>query len=208
MDEELIAFRVANFETPMWNLPNPQAGRYNQRNSAPTQYLALHPLTPWAEVLRNSARTTAEQARGLRIALWVLRVSLEREPLELTYDNAADWGLDSEDLVADDQDPCREFAQRLRNDPSLPNILIAPSAALPGTRNLVILEERVDIDYHRDPIDIVDVPVALGSQDGHVAEGLWQLVYHRGTPHRHPEFDAWQKGVEFEFDQPIPLLAP
>jgi hypothetical protein len=90
MDGELIAFRVANFETPFWNLPNPQAGRYNHRNSAPTQYLALHPLTTWAELLRNSARTTAGQARGLRVALWVLRVRLEDEPLELAYDNAAD----------------------------------------------------------------------------------------------------------------------
>jgi RES domain-containing protein len=208
MDEELIAFRVANFEAPLWNLPHPQGGRYNDRNSAPTQYLALHPLTPWAEVLRNSARTTAEQARGLRVALWVLRVSLEQEPLDLTYDNAADWGLDPEDLVADDQGPCRDLAQRLRDDPDLPTILIAPSVALPGTRNLVILEERVDIDYHREPIDLIDLPVALGAQDGHAAEGLWQLVHHRGSPLLHPELEAWQHGDEYEFDQPTPVFAP
>jgi RES domain-containing protein len=208
MDEELIAFRVANFETPLWNLPNPQAGRYNHRNSTPTQYLALHPLTPWAEVLRNSARTTAEQARGLRVAVWILRVSLELEPLELTYDNAADWGVDPQDLVADDQDPCRELAQRLRDDPDFPNILIAPSAALPGTRNLVLLEERVDIDYHREPIDIIDVPVALAAQDGHAAEGLWQLVHHRGATLLHAEFEAWRNGDEYEFDQPTPIFAP
>lgn len=207
MNEELTAFRVANFETPLWNLPNPQAGRYNYRNSAPTQYLALHPLTPWAEVLRNAARTTPEQARDLRVALWVLRVSLEQEWLELTYDNARDWGLDPKDLVADDQDPCRDLAQRLRDDPGLPNILIAPSAALPGTRNAVILEERVDIDYHQEPIDIIDVPVALGAQNGHAAEGLWQLVHHRGAPLLHPEFEAWQNGDEYEFNQPTPIFA-
>ena len=206
MDDELIAFRVANFETPFWNLPNPQAGRYNHRNSAPTQYLALHPLTPWAEVLRDSGRTTAEQARALRVALWVLRVSLDQAPLELTYDNAADWGVDPEDLVAGDQDPCRDLAQRLRDDPELPSILIAPSAALPGTRNLVILDERVEVDYHRDPIDLIDVPVALAAQDGHAAEGLWQLVHHREAPLRHPELEAWENGDEYEFDQPTPVL--
>jgi RES domain-containing protein len=205
---ELTAFRVANFETPLWNLPNPQGGRYNERNGAPTQYLALHPLTPWAEVLRNSARTTATQALALRVAMWVLRVTLEEEVLELSYDNAPDWGLGAEDLIADDQAPCRDLARRLREDPGLPNVLIAPSAALPGTRNLVILEQRVDIDYHREPIDIIDVPAALAAQDGHAAEGLWRLVHHREAPLVHPEFEAWRNGDQYEFDQPTPSFAP
>ena len=72
----------------------------------------------------------------------------------------------------------------------------------------MILEERVDVDYHREPIDIIDVPVALGAQDGHAAEGLWQLVHHRGAPCLHPELEDWRNGDEYEFDQPAPNLAP
>lgn len=203
MDDDLIAFRVASFETPLWTLPSPQAGRYNHRGGVPTQYLGLHPLTPWAEVLRAASRTTAEQARGLRIALWALRVSAAA-PLELTYDNARDWGLDPDDLVADDQRPCRDLARRLREDPGSPDALIAPSAALPGTRNLVILDERVAIDYHREPIDVIDVPVAMAAEGGHAMEGLWRLVHHRGVPSPHPELQAWKRGESHEFNQPAP----
>lgn len=145
--DELIAFRVANFETPLWSLPNLQPGRYDHPGSAATQYLALHPLTPWAEVLRATGLATAEQSHALRLALWALRVEGE-EPLELTYENARDWDLEPGDLVGDDQGPCQDLAQRLRNDPGLPGALTVPSAALPGTRNLVILDERVAVDYH------------------------------------------------------------
>jgi hypothetical protein len=53
---DLIAFRLANYETPMWAVKNFSAGRYNDADSGFTQYLSLHPLTPWAEILRNEDR--------------------------------------------------------------------------------------------------------------------------------------------------------
>ena len=207
MSDGLIAFRAANFETPLWTLPNPQAGRYNEAGTAATQYLALHPLTPWAEVLRNAGQTTPEQARGLRVAIWVLRVTLDEEPVQLTYETAPAWGLAPEDLVADDHGPCRDLARRLREDDGVPSVLIAPSAALPGTRNLVILEERVDVGYHEEPIDIVDVPAALASQDGHAADGLSALVHHKGVAETHPELEAWIGGDEYELEQPRTVFA-
>lgn len=199
--DELIAYRVANFETPLWSLPNLQPGRYNRPGTAATQYLALHPLTPWAEVLRATGLATAERARALRLALWALRVEGE-EPFELTYGNARDWGLQPDDLVADDQGPCRDLAQRLRDDPGLPSALTVPSAALPGTRNLVILDERVAVDYHLEPIDVIDMPLVLATADGHAADGLWSRVHHRGAADPHPELLAWRNGEGYEADQP------
>ena len=50
---EVVTFRLANYETPLWSVENFSAGRYNDADSGYTQYLSLHPLTPWAELLRN-----------------------------------------------------------------------------------------------------------------------------------------------------------
>jgi len=117
--DERIAFRVANFETPLWSLPGLQPGRYNHPGSAATQYLALH--------------------------------------------------------------------------------------RLPGTRNLVILDERVRVDCHLQPIDVTDLPLVLAAADGHAPDGLWSRVHHRGAAGPHPELVAWQNGEAYEPDQPAPV---
>ena len=67
---EVIAFRLANYETPLWAVENFAAGRYNAAGAGCTQYLSLHPLTPWAELLRNEDRRTRERAVLVRYPLW------------------------------------------------------------------------------------------------------------------------------------------
>ena len=61
---QVVAFRLANYETPLWAVENFSAGRYNAAGSGFTQYLSLHPLTPWAELLRNEDRRTRDRARS------------------------------------------------------------------------------------------------------------------------------------------------
>jgi RES domain len=198
---ELVAFRLANYETPLWAVPNFAAGRYNEPDTGSTQYLSLHPLTPWAELLRNEDRRTREQAILMRYPLWALRLEFDTAPLDLTFDNAHELGLSPGDLVADDHTPCRELARRWRTDG--PSAFIAPSAALPGTRNLIVLEPHVLISWEQVPIEDIDWPGSLASQDGRCPEGLWELVHYRATRAKHPALRAWRRGAAFTFEEPL-----
>jgi hypothetical protein len=202
---ELIAFRLANYETPLWSVENFSAGRYNDADSGATQYLSLHPLTPWAELLRNEDRRTRERAVLMRYPLWAVRVQLDDEPYELAFDNAEQFGLSPEDLVADDHGPCRALAQAFRRGG--PSAFTAPSAALPGTQNLVVLEPRVLAPWNQRPLDEIDWPGSLTSQDGRCPEGLWDLVHYRQVGTKHPALEAWESGEEFVFEEPEVSIA-
>jgi hypothetical protein len=197
---EIVAFRLANYETPLWSVENFSAGRYNDADAGFTQYLSPHPLTPWAELLRNEDRRTRERALLMRYPLWALRTTLVEEPLELTFDTAADFGLTPADLVADDHGPCRALASRFRRGG--PRAFTAPSAALPGTTNLVVLEPRVLAPWTPVALDELDLPGTLTSQDGRCPEGLWNLVHYRGTGTKHPALEAWERGTTFAFEEP------
>jgi hypothetical protein len=199
---ELRTFRLAAWDTPLWVLPNRRDGRYNVAGVGSTQYLALHPLTPWAELIRNEEITHETDIAAFRPPIWTVLVSLEDDPLELTFDNAADYGLTPKDLVADDRRPCQRLAADLRADGDGPRAFIAPSAALPGTRNLVLLEPKVAIPYLWEPLDEQDLPVSLVAEDGRATQGLEGLVHHRASRTKHAALEAWENGDELVFEEP------
>ena len=197
---EVVAFRLANYETPLWSVENFAAGRYNAAGSGFTQYLSLHPLTPWAELLRNEDRRTGDRAVLMRYPLWAIRVQLAEAPFDLTFTNAADFGLDPGDLVADEYGPCRAVAETFRA--SGPRAFTAPSAALAGTTNLVVLEPRVLVSYNQVPFDEIDWPGSMTSQDGRCPDGLWECVHYRASATRHAGLEAWERGEAFAFQEP------
>lgn len=197
---EVEAFRLANYETPLWAVENFAAGRYNAASSGFTQYLSLHPLTPWAELLRNEDRRTRDRAVLMRYPLWAIRTQIEHEPLAVSFDNAAEYGLNPSDLVDDDFGPCRALAEAFRS--SGPKAFTAPSAALPGTTNLIILEPRVLVSWNQAPIDDIDWPGSMTSQDGRSPDGLWELVHYRAAGAKHPALQAWEQGASYEFEEP------
>jgi hypothetical protein len=200
---ELETYRIAAWDTPLWVLPNRRAGRYNSAGIDSTQYLALHPLTPWAEIIRNEGLTDPDDVDALRPPIWAVRVLLANPPLELTFDNAGDHGLTADDLVADDWGPCQELAGRFRADPDGPRVFSAPSAALPGTRNLVLLEPKVAIPYLLTPLDDLDLPVSLIAVRGRAAHGLDSLIHHRGSRREHAGLRAWRDDEELVFEEPL-----
>jgi RES domain len=197
---EVVAFRLSNYETPLWSVENFSAARYNDAGSGFTQYLSLHPLTPWAELLRNEDRRTRARAVLMRYPLWALRAQIEDEPFELTFANAADFGLDPGDLVDDDHGRCRAVAEAFRSGGLA--AFTAPSAALPGTTNLVVLEPRVLISFNQVPLDDIDWPGSMTSQDGRCPEGLWEMVHYRAAGTKHAGLRAWEQGDTFEFEEP------
>jgi RES domain len=200
---ELITYRFASWDTPLWVNPNRSPGRFNRAESAPTQYLCLHPLGPWAEYLRREGFTGIEELLELRGRVWVLRVN-EAEIFDLNFGSAAQLDIAPQHLVGDEHGPCQELADRCRADPSLPKVLLVPSAALPGTRNLVIFGTRIMAPYLYEPIDLVDVPTSITAEDGRPLHSLIDLVRYQGQPH--PELRAWEKREPFQFDEPLTSL--
>jgi hypothetical protein len=202
----LTAFRLAAYETPLWATPNFSAGRYNEAGDGCTQYLSLHPMTPWAELLRNQDRRDRDRALMLRIPLWAIKVTFDEEPIAIAFDQAPDFSIDPGELVADDHSACRDLARRFRDDPDGPRAFVAPSAALPGTDNLVLLDPFVAVSYEMEPVAYEDLPAAMAAQDGRCPEGLWNLVHFLANPAPHPGLAAWEEGDRFEFEEPSVLL--
>lgn len=197
---ELVTFRLANYETPVWAVENFSAGRYNAAGSGFTQYLSLHPLTPWAELLRNEDRRTRDRAILMRYPLWAIRAQIEDDPFHLTFENVADFGLDPADLVDDDYGPCRALAEAFRS--AGPTAFTAPSAALPGTTNLIVLEPRVLESWNQVSLDDIDWPGSMTSQEGRCPEGLWDQVLFRSAGTKHSGLEAWERGDTFEYGEP------
>jgi len=195
-----VGFRIANWDTPLRPNPHRSPGRYNRAGSPPTQYIALHPLTPWAEYLRANDLRLPEQSADLQLNLWALRLDLT-EAVEVSFESAEnrfdDFDIQPEDLVGDDRSACQALADRLRADSSLPKSLIVPSAALPGTRNLVIVGAREAIPYQWAPIDSGDIPACVITKASRPPDGLLDKVRFAGDPHA--ELDAWREGRRHEF---------
>jgi hypothetical protein len=193
----VLCFRRADYATPLRTIPARVPGRYHAANGAEaTQYLCLHPLGPLAELMRNHDLRTAAQVRAVRTRTWAVEVPVEGL-LDVTFDRASDLGVGAEQLVADDQTACRALAARLR--PHHRGLLV-PSAALPGTRNVVLFGPRVAAPFLTPPLGAFDLPAGITAQDGRPLVSLLERVCFRGSPHA--ALQAWRAGAPFAFAEP------
>lgn len=194
----VAAYRLASWRRPLRTEPSRVAGRFHRMTEdVPTQYLCLHPLGPWAEFLRASDLRTPDQLALVRHRTWVLRVDLDGLP-RVGFAEAASHGLRPGDLVSDDLRACHRLADRLRAD-GAPGAIV-PSAALPGTENVVLFGERAAAPYLVEPVSGVDVPASLTADGGRPPLGLLERVRRRGAPHA--ALEAWRAGEPFRFPEP------
>jgi hypothetical protein len=178
-------------------VPAAQPARFNRGDEDdPTHYLSLHPLGPHAELMRNSDLRTPERVRAARMRTWALEVPLDDLP-EVSFDTADRFGITAEELVADDRSACQRLAARLRGQSSG---LLVPSAALPGTRNVILFGSRVAAPYLTVPVSTLDIPSSVTSEAGRPLVSLLDVV--RFTGDVHPALDAWQQGTVFTFVEP------
>jgi len=189
----LVAFRAAAWDTPLYIGPSRRSYRFNDDQSDATQYWALHPLGPLAEMLRWRHIRTAAFAAELRVRLWAARFDDDRI-LRIGFDDAHHHGIDGAELVSDDYNRCQQWASSLRA--TAPGIIV-PSAALPGTENLVLFGPRVRGPYGAGPIDVqLEVPTDPTPEAGQPPEDLLRLVRWRGTSHA--GLDASKSGATME----------
>lgn len=197
----VTAFRIADWITPVRVNGHRSAGRFNRPGEV-TQYCCLHPLGPWAEFVRREDPTEALLGQ-FRHRLWAVRVEL-RGAVHVDWDTAPSWGISPDDLVADDYRPCHELADRLRERGV--RVAVVPSAALPGTRNVVVLAPQAPAPYNAEPVGPEDCPCALLAEDATVPATVLPLVRRVGEPHA--ELDSWRRGRAYAFLEPPIVSAP
>ena len=176
----MIVYRHATFGTPLRTEPARQPGRFHEEEQAePTQYLCLHPLGPLAELMRGHCLRLAEQIRCVRARTWALRLSHD-ELSRSRSTTAHEHGLKPPTSLPTTRPlpPARRRAARC----GAPGV-VAPSAALPGTRNVVLFGQRVGSPYLLEPLGEVDVPASITAHAGRPVVGLIEPVRYRGEPH-------------------------
>lgn len=148
--------------------------------------------------MRGHGLATSLEVNELRQRIWAARLALA-SITDITFDNAPDFGLEPHHLVADDYGACQEFGERcLRGDG--PKVITVPSAALPGTRNLVIFDARVMIPYLMEPVGEVDSPASIAAEEALPPEALSPQVRHFSEEHK--GLKAWERNEVFVFSEP------
>jgi RES domain-containing protein len=193
----VVCYRFAAYATPLRTVPAWQPARFSRGDEdEPTQYLALHPLGPLAELMRNAELRSPEQVRVISTRTWALDVPVDDLP-EITFATAERFGITAEQLVADDYGPCQELAMTLR---AQVEGVIVPSAALPGTRNVVLFGPRVAAPYLTDPVSTLDVPASITADGARPPASLMSVVRFAGDAHA--ALSAWRNGIDFRFVEP------
>jgi hypothetical protein len=196
----LVAYRAANYYRPLSSAPDPSnRGRWRPPGiELPVQFMSLHPLGPWAEMLRSGWREDGRyDPYAGRYRLWAFRIleTVER----ITFENAERFGFsDPADLVADDHGPCHRWVAERLAGRRLPSVVRVPSASLPGTENLIIFGARKEVGYVGEPCDLTfETPTGLFVEETSVLPELIGLVHPEGSETPHPALQAWQLGTAY-----------
>jgi hypothetical protein len=170
----VICYRHSDYRTPLRTPFQAQRrpGRYHRGVEAePTQYLCLHPLGPHAEAMRRLGARTPAKARLLDLRTWALDVRIDGL-VELPFADA--W-------VDDDYRACHDLADTLRES-DRPGAIV-PSAALPGTWNVVLFGGLAAAPYQDAVVRQADVPASITGEHGCALRALVERVRFRGDPH-------------------------
>jgi hypothetical protein len=195
----VVAYRHASHITPLWPVPNTLSGRYHRRGQI-AQYLCLHPLGPAAEIVRNHLGLDgADHVDDIVLNLWAIQVP-EDEVVDISFDNCQEFDVTAQDLVDESYSSTQDLADRLRAR-GVTGIRV-PSAALPGTENLVLFGPRVADDYLARPVQPEELPTGHLTDFAHPAAELYQRVRFIGMPHE--SLFYWEfSGIYEPFHDPV-----
>ncbi|ORW03462.1 RES family NAD+ phosphorylase [Mycobacterium kyorinense] len=193
----LTVFRHASYDSPWWAFPSSRNGRFHRATSDTVQYLSLHPLGPAAELLRHNVGPHGDPD-DIILNLWTALVDVE-DVIGVDFDDCAGYGLTPDELVGEDYTPTQALADVVRERGA--TAMIVPSAALPGTHNLILFGVRVLNPFLSEPLTPEEVPT------GHLTDGarppaeVAPHVRWFGTPH--PAVEQWKASGAYDlFDDP------
>lgn len=188
-------FRHAAYDTPWWANPSSRSGRFNRARQDITQYLCLHPLGPAAEMLRHNVGP-AGNPHDVILNLWTATVELD-DVARVDFDDSAGYGCTPDELVGDDYASTQSLADRIRA--SGVRAMVVPSAALPGTHNLILFGERVLHPYLWQPLAPEEVPTGHLADGARVAAELPRYVRWFGS--EHGALEQWKTTGRYELRQ-------
>ena len=102
------------------------------------QYLSLHPLGPAAEMLRHNVGPDGDPDEVI-LNLWTAVVDVD-DVKRVDFDDCETYGRTADELVGDDYGATQALADAVRAGGA--SAMIVPSAALPGTHNLIVFGVR------------------------------------------------------------------
>lgn len=175
-----VAFRYADYDTPLWVRPNTCDGRWHSARTVPTQYLCLSPDGSWADLIRQENLRTEPEAAFIRMPLWVLKIAEERIADYSTFEKAEAAGFPPDALIDEDWERCQSEAGRLR-DLGFRGVL-SPAAALPGETALTLFGGRRAVGWDDEPYLASAIPAKIVTI-GAPPVGLIERVRFRGDEH-------------------------
>jgi hypothetical protein len=131
--------------------------------------------------------------------LWTATIDLAAVTT-VDFDDCAAYGLTVDELLGDDYAPTQALAAAVRAGGA--KAMVVPSAALPGTHNLILFGVRVLHPFLWQPISAEEVPTGHLTDGARSASEIADRVRWRGTPH--PAAEQWKKTGSYElFDDPM-----
>lgn len=209
---ERTLFRLTQFNNPIWDTKNlPQSiGRYNPPElEIPVHYFSLHPLTPWAELLRFNYLNAAEVRQSFEddmftSNLWYGIYNCSNTE-EITFDTASNFNLCPEDLISDSYRACHNFVYNFIHLKKEAVSITVPSAALPGTQNLVIFGELEKAPYEFSKTDTNSIYIQPAAVQATFPKGIVEHVRFKQAAHL--GYKMWQNNLTYTLNS-ITLESP
>lgn len=192
------AFRHAAYDTPWWAFPSSREGRFHRAGQDTVQYLSLHPLGPAAEMLRHNVGPGGDPDEVV-LNLWTAVIDID-SVATVDFQDCAAYGLSADDLVGDDYAPTQALAAAVRGGGA--DAMVVPSAALPGTHNMILFGVRLLHPVLWEPISAEEIRTGHLTDTARPAAEIAGRVRWRGYPHTAAE--QWKNTGSYElFDDPM-----
>ena len=193
----VTVFRHASYDSPWWAFPSSRAGRFHRAGRDTVQYLSLHPLGPAAEMLRHHVGPNGDPDDVI-LNLWAAVLDVD-DVIRVDFDDCACYGLSADELVGDDYTPTQALADAARDSGA--TALKVPSAALPGTHNLIMFGVRVLNPLLREPLTPEEVPTGHLTDAARCPAEVAAHVRWFGAPHKAAQ--QWKTTGQYDlFDDP------
>lgn len=196
---KLQVFRHAAYDTPWWAFPSSRRGRFHRGRVDTVQYLCLHPLGPAAEMLRHQIGPAGDPDH-LVLNLWTAIIDIP-DVVAIDFANCTDHGITPDELIGEDYAPTQQLADTVQQSGA--PAMIVPSAALPGTHNLIVFGPRVAHPYLHPAHMTEEVPTGHLTDGARPAAEITAHIRWRGQPHSAAEqFET--TGSYQRFTDPLP----
>jgi hypothetical protein len=130
--------------------------------------------------------------------LWTAMVDID-DVKRVDFDDCETYGRTPDELVGDDYTPTQALADVVRASGT--TAIIVPSAALPGTHNLILFGVRVLHPFLWEPLTPEEIPTGHVTDGARAAAEVAGHVRWFGTPHTAAE--QWKATGKYDlFDDP------